>query len=398
MTPEQLLQESDLCVKCGLCLPYCPTYRIAQDEGDSPRGRIALMQAVASGQLEGTPQLHAHLNRCVGCRACERVCPSAVKYGKLIDGIRAISHQQGGSTGRWVKKTALKLASRPLLLSLGAAVVQRLPRRHLQKLGGQNLKRIIGFSLDVSHPIKWRATYPPTHKRVGQVGLFLGCISRFSDQAALLSAIQVLNHLGWEVVIPPKQTCCGALHQHAGNPATAQKLKAENQAAFGDQPLEAILTIASGCGTHIKEYANLSTPTRDISDFLNQQPWPEQVTLKPLSQPVVVHDACSLRTAGSVYQLLNRIPEIELISLAENTFCCGAGGINLVTEPQMADALLVPKLESLQASKATILLTSNTSCALHFVAGIRKAGLNVEVLHPVQLLERQLLDNDNSIG
>ena len=356
------------------------------------------MQAVTSGQLESTLRLHAHLNRCLGCRACERACPSAVKYGKLIDGIRAISHQQGGSIGWWIKKTALKLASRPLLLSLGATVVQRLPRRHLQKLGSQNLKRIIGFSLDVSHPIKWRATYPPINKRVGQVGLFLGCISRFSDQAALLSAIQVLNHLGWEVVIPPKQTCCGALHQHAGDPAIAQELKTENQAAFGGQPLEAILTIASGCGAHIKEYGNLSTSTYDISDFLNQQPWPKQIKLRPLPQPVAVHDACSLRTADSVYQLLSRIPEIELIPLAENTLCCGAGGINLVTEPQMADALLAPKLESLQASKATILLTSNTSCALHFAAGIRKAGLNIEVLHPVQLLERQLSDNDNSIG
>ncbi len=233
---------------------------------------------------------------------------------------------------------------------------------------------------------------------MGRVGLFLGCISRFSDQAALLSAVHILNRLGWEVVVPPKQVCCGALYQHAGEPVTAQKLKTQNQAVFSHQPLEAILTIASGCGAHIKEYGELPAPTFDISEFLNQLPWPEPVALKPLTQQIAVHDACSLRTADAVYQLLKRIPDIELIPLAGNTLCCGAGGTNLVTEPQMADALLAPKLTSLQACQATILLTSNTSCALHFAAGIRRAGLNIEVLHPVQLLERQIQDHDNPTG
>ena len=401
MTPEQLLQESDLCVKCGLCLPHCPTYWVTQDEGDSPRGRIALIQAAVSGQLKSTPQLHAHLNRCLGCRACERACPSAVKYSKLIDGIRAISHQQGGSVGQWIRKVVLKLISRPQLLSIGARLLQWLPRHRLQRMSSQYLQRLIGFSLDISRPIKWQPVYLPIGERVGQVALFLGCISRFSDQAALLSATRVLNHLGWEVVVPPKQICCGALPQHAGDPVTAGKFKAQNQAVFGDQSLAAVLTIASGCGAHIKEYGGLSIPAFDVSDFLNQQPWPAQVKLKPLPQSVIVHDSCSLRTANSVYQLLGRIPDIELIPLADNDRCCGAGGINLTTEPQMADALLAPKLANLQASKATkaaILLTSNTSCALHFAAGIRKAGLDIEVLHPIQLLERQLLENDHPTG
>jgi len=356
------------------------------------------MQAVVSGHLQNTPQLQAHLNRCLGCRACERACPSAVKYGKLIDGIRAISHQQESGIRQWGRKTALKLAAKPLLLSIGSTFLQLLPRRHLQKIGSQNLQRLIGFSLNIPRPIKWRAAYHPSNKRVGRIGLFLGCISRFSDQAALLSAARILNHLGWEVAIPPKQACCGALHQHAGDPATADKLRTQNQTAFDDQSLEAILTIASGCCAYIKEYGHFSTPTFDISAFLNQQTWPEQVKLKPLPQQVIVHDPCSLQTANAVYQLLKRIPNIELISLAGNSLCCGAGGINLVTEPQMADALLAPKLTSLQESQATILLTSNTSCALHFTAGIRRAGLNIEVLHPVQLLERQLLRNDYPIG
>jgi len=369
-----------------------------QNEGDSPRGRIALMQAVLSGQLESTPQLHAHLNRCLGCRACERACPSAVKYSKLIDGIRAISYQQSGNIGQWVRRIALKLASKPQLLSIGIRFLQCLPLHYLQKICGQNLQRLIGFSFNLPRPIAWQAIYPPIGEKVGRVALFLGCISRFSDQAALLSAIRVLNRLGWEVVVPPKQGCCGALYQHAGDPAAAHKFQAQNKVAFSGQSVTAVLIIASGCGAHIKEYGDLSVATYDMSDFLNQQPWPAQVKLRPLPQPVMVHDACSLRTAGAIYQLLRQIPDIELIPLPENSLCCGAGGINLVTEPQIADALLASKLTALRASKATILLSSNTSCALHFAAGIRKAGLDIEVLHPIQLLERQLLDNDHPTG
>jgi len=395
VTPEQLLHESDLCVKCGFCLPHCPTYQITQDEGDSPRGRIALIQAVVSGQLQGTPQLHAHLDRCLGCRACERACPSAVKYGRLIDGIRGIRNHQGGAIGGWVGKMLLNLVSKPLLLSIGARLLcYRYLGSTLKQFGGERLQRFFGLCSDISQPAKWRSLYLPTGKKIGRVGLFLGCVSRFSDQAALQSAVKVLNHLGWEVVVPPNQACCGAIYQHAGEPAAAQKLKAQNQTAFGGQPLEAVLTIASGCGVHIKECVDLPAPIFDVSNFLNQHAWPDVVALKPLLQRVVVHDPCSQRTAGSIYQLLDRIPNIELIPLAGNNLCCGAGGINLLTEPQMADALLAPKLASLRDCQATILLTSNTSCALHFSAGIRKAGLNIEVLHPIQLLERQLLRDE----
>ncbi len=356
------------------------------------------MQALLSGQLESTPQLQAHLNRCLGCRACERACPSAVKYSKLIDGVRAIGYQQGDNMGQWARKIALKLASKPTLLSMGIRFLQCLPRHYLQKVCGQNLQRLIAFSFNLSRLIAWQTTYSPMGEKVGRVALFLGCMSQLSDQAALLSAIRLLNRLGWEVVVPPKQGCCGALYQHAGDPISAHEFQAQNRTAFAGQSVTAVLTIASGCGAHLKEYGDLSVAIYDVSDFLNRQPWPLQVKLKSLPQPVMVHDACSLRTADAVYPLLRQIPDITLIPLPENTLCCGAGGINLVTEPQIADALLAPKLTALRASKATILLSSNTSCALHFAAGIRKAGLNIEVLHPIQLLERQLLDNDHPTG
>ncbi len=354
-----------------------------------------MIQAVVSGQLQDTPQLYAHLNRCLGCRACERACPSTVKYGRLIDGIQAIKSRQQPAIKRWVKNQALKLLTKPLLLSVGAGLLQQLPR---QPFSSGRLQRLAELCPAFSRLVKWQTIYPAVGERVGRVALFLGCISRFSDQAALQSAVKLLNHLGWEVVVPPKQVCCGALFQHAGEPVTAQKLKAQNQAAFGNPPIEAILTIASGCNAHIREHGELAAPVFDISDFLNRLSWPEAVTFKPLPQQVAVHNACSLRTVDAIYPLLSQIPDITLTPLAGNTICCGAGGTNLITEPEMADALLAPKLTNLKTCQATILLTSNTSCRLHFAAGIRKAGVDIEVLHPVQLLERQLSCNDNPTG
>ncbi len=391
MTPEQLLRESDRCVKCGLCLPHCPTYRVRRDEGDSPRGRIALIQALLSGQLRDTPRLQAHLDRCLGCRACERACPSTVRYGRLIDGVRAIRLRQRPAVRRWLYRRALGLLGSPRLLAIGVRLLRSLPHRPATPFTGSvRLRRLMALAPDLPRPTAWQARYPSAGEPAGRVALFLGCIGRFSDQAALLSARRLLNRLGWEVVVPPGQGCCGALFQHAGEPFRAQGLNRRNRAAFGAQPLEAILTVASGCGAHMREEGALPAPVLDIGSFLNRHPWPASVALSPLPQPIALHLPCSLPSADAIRQLLGRIPGIELIPLPDNHLCCGAGGINLITEPQTADALLAPKLASLQCSRARILLTANTGCALHFAAGIRRAGLDIEVLHPVQLLERQL--------
>ncbi|VAX07529.1 Glycolate dehydrogenase, iron-sulfur subunit GlcF [hydrothermal vent metagenome] len=406
MTPEEIASTSDLCVKCGFCLPHCPTYKVTLNEGDSPRGRIALMQAVVSGALSGSTQLYAHFDRCLGCRACEAACPSAVPYGNLIDGVRDLRNRRRSGFRSLLNKVALNLLAKPVLLRAGARLLHACPRNSLATLmrlfGDGNVKRAISLLPDIVSPVGWKSLYPAIGSNRKHVGLFLGCVSQVSDQAALQAAIQMLNRLGQDVTVPSDQVCCGALHLHGGEPQTANKLAERNLIAFGERPLEAIITVASGCGAHIKGYERLPAPAYDVCAYLDTVPWPNDVMLQPLQSRVAVHDPCGLRntleTAGAVYRLLGKIPDIELIQLPNNELCCGAGGANLLTQPQIADALLDLKLASLRNCRPDILVTSNTGCSLHLAAGIRQAGLEIEVLHPVQLLARQVYTQGASDG
>jgi len=323
-----------------------------------------------------------------------------VPYGELMDGIRNLQNRQEKGIGPLLKKGGLGLFSQPMLLRMGARFLHAFPRHKLsilvQLFKNNRIKRFVRLLPEVAAPIAWQTLYPADGIARKQVGLFLGCVSRVSDQAVLQATVSVLNKLGQDVVVPPDQVCCGALHLHGGEPEAVKKLTALNQVAFGSQPLEAIISIASGCSAHLKEHSLLPTPVQDVCAYLDTLVWPGDAVLRPLRCRVAVHDPCSLRNIlkaeNAVYRLLRKIPEIELIPLPGNELCCGAGGINLLTQPQMADALLDLKLASLRACRPDILLTSNTSCSLHLAAGIRAAGLDIELLHPVELLSRQLED------
>lgn len=395
MTPEQILSEADRCVKCGLCLPHCPTYGYSLNEAESPRGRIALMQAVSAQQLPPSSQLYSHLDHCLGCRACEKACPSGVRYGWLIDATRTQQAKDPAMKTPRLRSFILGLASNPKAVKRGAMLLRLLPRSVLAPLfrlfGQERLFTLLPQRLSAKG---WHQRYPATEKTKGRVGLFTGCISQVTDRAALEATIRLLNRLGKEAIVPRTQGCCGALHLHAGEPETAHRLIRQNQDAFGEQSLEAIVSIASGCGAQLSEHGQLGVPILDISTYLNGLSWPEQNSLRPLPKRAAIHDPCSLRntlgTAEAPYQLLKHIPELEVVALPGNAICCGAGGINLLTQPDMADGLRAGKLDALKACQAEILLTSNTSCALHLAAGIRAAGLDIEVLHPIELLERQI--------
>ena len=220
--------------------------------------------------------------------------------------------------------------------------------------------------------------------------LFVGCVARTTQPGALAAAQRLLTRVGLEVRVPPSQACCGALHRHNGFPRQADQLLARNAAVLADRPL---VGIASACVAELRTHTALAD-AHEICRFLGSLEWPEDLHLRPLRNRVAVHEPCSQRnvlrdpTAG--YDLLQRIPGISLVGLEDNAYCCGAAGSYLLQQPKAAQALLAPKVQAIQALGTEILVTTNTGCALHLAAGAREAGLSLEVLHPVELIVRQL--------
>lgn len=388
-----LRQEAARCVACGLCLPHCPTYRKTFNEADSPRGRIFMMAAALEGNLQLTPELLGHLDLCLTCRACENACPSQVRYGKLVDGARAWIEPQRRRPlkQRLLRRVLFSTTARPRLLQMAGGLL-----RLLARLGPNRVTARLPALASPPRP----GTYPAQGLELGKVGLFLGCIARHSDARTLAAAIFVLTRLGYTVHVAENQTCCGALHQHNGEPGGSTRLADENRNAFSGLNLSAILHAASGCGAALAEYdPPLPAPLFDISAFLVQAQGWNQAMIAPLEETIALHEPCSSRNVlhdqNAAYALLRHIPGATVMSLAGNDQCCGAAGIYALTQPEMAGLLLRDKIEAIRASDARHVVTSNPGCAMHMVAGLRAAGCEIEVLHPVSLVARQMgYEND----
>jgi len=402
------LADADRCVKCGLCLPHCPTYRLSQDEGDSPRGRIALMQGLVTGFIGPSARLEDHLDGCLACRSCEAVCPAAVPYGRLIDAGRAELVRQRPTRVRLIRVLGGILTRAGWRRGLGwllwlyqAIGLQSLIRR-LHLLGGGRLARLDALLPPLARPTRWRTKYPALGASQGCVTLFVGCVSELAERQALNDAITLLNRLGYEVMVPAAQTCCGALHLHNGLPGTAKTLAARNIEALAGNSL-AIVGTSSGCTATLREYSELlpasgckpfAEQVQDICVFLARAQGWERLRFHPLAQTVAVHEPCTLRNVlkgnAAAYELLNRIPQLRVQGLAGNGQCCGAAGTYFLTETETADRLAADKLTAVMDTAPDWLVSSNVGCAIQLGAVLRRVGLNVPVLHPVSLLVRQL--------
>ncbi|MET0067526.1 MAG: (Fe-S)-binding protein [Candidatus Thiodiazotropha sp.] len=393
MTPEHLLSEADRCVKCGLCLPHCPTYRLLASEADSPRGRISLMQALAKGELGTTSRLGAHLDRCLGCRACESACPSGVRYAQLLDASRTLMRQQMGTKQVW--KRLLEPLIRADRLARWIRVYAVLERLHIPTLLRMLPVPSVQRTLSLARQLNPRTTRPgglyPSATPTGRlVQLFTGCVAPHVEHSLMQAALNLLHHLGYAVEVPRGQVCCGALQRHNGFEDEADALCQENRAQTRKSRAECLITLASACHLELSEHQASELPLLSIVDFLLDLPTEQFPVLSPLPCKAALHVPCSAREDRS-QELLGRIPDLELVPLPENSLCCGAAGSYLVMQPELSRQLGRKKIKHLKATGARLLLTTNTGCALQFRELIAEAGLTIEVLHPAELILRQWL-------
>lgn len=407
MNPSDLAAATDLCVKCGLCLPHCPTYAKTQDENESPRGRLSLIQGWASGSLEATPQLARHVDNCLLCRACEATCPAYVPYARIVDEFRQAVGPLGKALPARIKSTAMRTALAGPRISRWVRAASASAAGGLIRSGGVaglvGLGNVADGLPEAVSAKDWTGFHPAAGKEIARAALFLGCTESLLDGDTVAAAIRVMNRLGVSVRVPETQGCCGAMHWHAGDRAGAAELVSRNVAAFGDAG-EAIVSFASGCGAMLRDYGDafpaaggeaISRRVRDIGQFLTELPWPDDLRLKPLAATVSLHAPCSLknvlRADRHAGQLLARIPELQVVPLPAQTRCCGAAGSYMIEHPGMAAALREDVLDQVLTARPDFLATSNPGCALHLRSGLKRRGAgHIQVKHPVALLAGQL--------
>lgn len=376
-------------MKCGLCLPHCPTYAKLANEAESPRGRIALIQGWASGQLALTPNLTTHLDRCLTCRACEGACPSLVAYGRISDGAKAARMKTLPRWRRGVRRIRLALLSNSRIttwLGIAARLFDTMGLTGLTKRVGiarlgplAPYHRLIRPIAASSGKLSYRS---PKHP---DLELFIGCMGGLAQGRAMEAARHLCEHLGLRVRVSNVRHCCGALLRHNGFPVEAQ---ARHDACT---PRDAIplVGLASACIAELREGED-SCSILEICEFLDGLGILDALVHAPIERRILVHEPCShrnlLKSTASVYRLLSRIPGLDVQPLPGNAQCCGAAGTYMLEQPVMSQSLLGDKLAALTELAPATVVTTNPGCALHFLAGIEDGGLAIDVRHPVELL------------
>ncbi|HKO60264.1 MAG TPA: heterodisulfide reductase-related iron-sulfur binding cluster [Pyrinomonadaceae bacterium] len=419
-TSQLAAEEQKLlaCIHCGLCLEACPTYVVTGDENDGPRGRLYLMRAVGEGQLANDSKaFERHVDRCLGCRACEQVCPAGVEYGQLLEAARGDLFTDGPPRGFsygvlrlllkyvWLHPSRLKLFFTATRLFRNSGLARLLLKSRLPGLISRRAE--FGLALLVSSSRASRVDRQVVTNNTAGAGqatmMFTGCVGEGLFEGINEATTRVLAANGWAVSVPERQVCCGALHAHAGDLEGARTLAKRNIEAF-ENGAGSIITNAGGCGAMLVSYGHLlerdeqfasrarkfSGRVRDVSQHL------ETATVKTgasVSNEKTTYDAsCHLlygQHAGQApLNMLAAVADLNFVKLEGSERCCGGAGIYNLLEPDLSRRVLEEKLHHLESTGATVLATGNAGCQMQIGAGALLSGMDLKVCHPIELLDQ----------
>lgn len=407
------------CIHCGLCLNFCPTFTLLGTEADSPRGRIYLMRAVEEGRLRFSPAVVRHLDLCLGCRACETVCPSGVHYGALLTLAREQIEKEFSRPLRQkiLRKALLTLLTRPKLMALSLLPFLTLARLTRRPIAPPSFlfRWMVGSAGPMFlppntalWPRKWPEVIPAQGRERARVLFLPGCVMNLLYAYINEATLRVLSRNGVTVVIPPGAGCCGALPLHQGEVERARNCARQWIRVYEKYAekhgAELLLTNSAGCGSAMKEYAEIlqkdseysqkakafSESVKDVCEFLvSLQVLPSRGFQK---LRVTYHDACHLAHAQGILtpprELLKQIPGIELVELEEADTCCGSAGIYNFTQPRLATLLLQRKVDHIKETGASVVVMGNPGCLMWIQSGLWAEGHPIKVLHTLELLDQ----------
>jgi glycolate oxidase iron-sulfur subunit len=382
---------ADQCVRCGLCLPHCPSYRVSPQEGDSPRGRIAFARALATGEVDSSGgTLVAHLDRCLGCGTCERVCPSGVRYDELIGLTRTLpgarTSPRGGAMLRLILRHPRALRIVLALARLARRLAGPALRRRLPPFANELLEQ--ARSVPRSPPAV--AYTPAARERRGTVALFRGCAASVLDADTQQATVELLSQLGYDVHAPRDGQCCGALARHAGAAAEAERVAHAAGELLATLPARAVIGTASGCQRDLETrvLGASELPAHGLFPFLAADPEFMRRSWRVSPRHAAVLTPCTEGRAHTeaLALVLGRVSGLKLTWLTQQPRCCGAAGSFFLEQPELAEPLRAERVSEIAALKPDLVLTTNVGCRGYLGSGLRRAGIDLPVLHPAALL------------
>ena len=399
------------CMRCGMCLPHCPTYKETFLETASPRGRVALVRKFQEGELVDSEKFLEYLSLCLDCQACASACPCGVNAGELVAEFRC-EKKQGEGLSMMEELILRKLVPHPDRLEGATA-----PLRLYQRTGMQKVVRSLGLLkvfpaalgrmeglLPTLPAAPLRRTLdeitPAVGPERGTVGFFLGCVMSLVFSEASLATVRLLSALGYRVITPKAQKCCGAPNMLGHDRAGLLEAARFNTDLFGAYELDFVVTDCGGCGAELKKYGQhldgeeeatlFSAKVRDISEILATEGANLQPLLNPLPLKVTYHDPCHIAHCQGIRSepraVLNLIPGLDFRELGEADACCGSAGTYNIEKPEMSDRVLARKLENVRKTGAQYLVTGNPGCLLQLKKALEEVSPPVRVIHLTELL------------